>query len=59
MGTRHLVWFRVETGGWLGEWYGALPAPQVPPPLIGDARLMFLNACLQQAQRAISPFGSP
>ena len=55
----HLAWFRVDEGRWLGEWQGTLPAPVVPPHLIGDARLMLLNEWLQQTQRAISPFGSP
>ena len=59
MVLRHLAWFRVDEGRWLGEWQGNLPAPQVPPSLIGDARLMLLNEWLQQAQRAITPFGSP
>ena len=55
---RHLAWFNVETGGWIGEWQGAVPAPVIPPALIGDARLMLLNEWLQQVQRGITPFAS-
>lgn len=56
--VRHLAWFRVETGRWIGEWQGAVPAPVVPPSLIGDARRLVLNEWLQQTQRGITPFAS-
>ena len=60
MTLRHLAWFRLEDGNWLGEWKGHLP----PPPAhllaqIGDARTIGLNAWLQDAQRMITPEGSP
>lgn len=57
--VRHLAWFRVDSGAWLGEWIGRIPAPQIPPHLIGDARLMLLNEWQQQVQRYITPSGSP
>lgn len=55
---RHLAWFRVDEGRWLGEWQGALPTPVVPPSVIGDARLRLLNEWLQHTQRGITPFAS-
>lgn len=58
MMTRHFAWFRVEDGRWIGEWAGRVPAPVVPPSLMGDARLMVLNEWLQQVQRGITPFAS-
>lgn len=60
MTLRHLAWFRLEDGQWLGEWKGHLP-----PPLahllaqVGDARTIGMNAWLQDAQRMITPEGSP
>lgn len=59
MTDRHLAWFRVDDGFWLGEWAGRVPAPMVPPSVIGDARLMLLNEWVQQTQRLITPSGSP
>ena len=56
---RHFAWFNVESGAWIGEWLGTVPAPSVPPSLIGDARLMLLNEWQQQVQRMITPSGSP
>lgn len=56
---RHLAWFRLDTGYWLGEWRGAVPAPTVPPELLGEARLQFLNAWLQRVQQFITPAGAP
>jgi hypothetical protein len=58
--TRHIAWFRLEDGQWLGEWRGRLP----PPPAhllthVGDTRKIGLNAWLQDAQRMITPSGSP
>lgn len=58
MVLRHLVWFNVEDGRWIGEWEGRVPPPVVPPHLIGDARPVLLNAWLQQVQRVITPFTS-
>jgi hypothetical protein len=57
---RHLAWFRLEDGQWLGEWKGHLP----PPPAhllaqVGDARTIGMNTWLQDAQRMITPSGSP
>lgn len=57
--TRHLAWFAVETGTWIGEWCGTVPAPVVPPSVSGDARLLRLNAWLQELQSYITPDGSP
>lgn len=59
MVTRHLAWFNVQTGAYIGEWQGLVPTPLLPPSLIGDARLMVLNEWLQQVQRVITPSGSP
>lgn len=59
MVARHLAWFNVEDGRWIGEWEGQVPAAVVPPSLIGDARLMLLNEWTQQTQRLITPNGSP
>lgn len=56
---RHLAWFNVETGAWIGEWLGRVPSPIVPPSMIGDARTMVLNEWQQQTQRLITPAGSP
>lgn len=56
---RHLAWFDTATGGWLGEWDGALPVPVVPATLTGDARMQVMNAWLQRVQGAITPSGSP
>ena len=56
---RHLVWFDVGTGAWIGEWCGRVPAPVIPAALIGDARLLLVNEWLQQTQRLITPSGSP
>ena len=58
--TRHLTWWRVEDGQWLGEWKGHLPPP--PSHLLaqtGDARNIGLNAWLQDKQQMITPSGSP
>jgi|GEM_PF-6664995 len=60
MTWRHLCWFRLDDGQWLGEWRGRLPSP--PTHLlaqVGDARMIGLNAWLQDAQRMITPEGSP
>jgi hypothetical protein len=57
---RHLCWFRLEDGQWLGEWRGHLQSP--PTHLlaqVGDARAIGMNAWLQDAQRLITPSGSP
>lgn len=56
---RHFAWFRQETGQWLGEWAGQVPAPVLPPSVIGDARLLLLNEWTQQTQSRITPTGSP
>lgn len=56
---RHFAWFRHESGQWLGEWAGLVPAPIVPPSVIGDWRLQLLNEWTQQVQRYITPNGSP
>ena len=58
MVKRHFAWFNIETGAWIGEWLGAVPAPVIPPTVIGDARLMLLNEWTQQTQRGITPFAS-
>ena len=58
MQERHFAWFIVETGAYIGEWQGRVPAPVVPQHLIGDARLMVLNEWQQQIQRGITPFAS-
>src|SRR3990167_4046066 len=55
----HLAWFNHEDGRWIGEWAGALPAPTIVPGLIGEARLLALNAWQQEHQRYITPDGSP
>lgn len=57
--ARHLAWFNTETGGWIGEWMGHLPAPVVPSTVTEEGRLQMLNAWLQDAQRLITPAGSP
>ena len=56
---RHLAWYGVETGAYIGEWQGHVPAPLVPPTLIGEARMMLLNEWTQQMQARITPSGSP
>ena len=58
MVERHFVWFTVHTGGWIGEWQGKVPAPIIPPALVGDARLSLLNEWLHQTQRGITPVAS-
>ena len=58
MVDRHFAWFRVDDGGWIGEWRGTVPAPVVPPAVIGDSRLMLLNTWTQQTQRGITPWAS-
>ena len=60
MVERHFAWFRLEDGQWLGEWQGHVP----PPPAhllmqVGDARMIGMNAWLQETQRFITPMGSP
>lgn len=55
---RHLAWFLLETGQCLGEWSGRLPFPTVPIAG-GEARTLALNAWLHEAQRLITPNGSP
>jgi hypothetical protein len=57
---RHLAWFRIDDGQWLGEWRGDL----APPPVHllmqgGESRAIGLNAWLHEIQRLISPTGSP
>ena len=57
---RHLAWFRLEDGQFLGEWRGEI----APPPghllmQVGESRAMGLNAWLHEIQRLISPTGSP
>ena len=59
MVTRHFAWFRCETGAWIGEWQGRVPAPEIPPELIGDARQIVLNAWLQRIASVISPAIAP
>lgn len=59
MTDRHFAWFCVETGQWLGEWAGRVPAPVLPSSVLGDARLMLLNEWAQQTQSRITPSGSP
>ena len=58
MVSRHFAWFRVDTGGWIGEWAGQVPAPRIQPSLVGNARIAVLNEWTQQIQRGITPFGS-
>jgi hypothetical protein len=60
MSLRHLAWFRIDDGQWLGEWRGDL----APPPVHllmqgGDARRIGMNAWLHEIQRLITPLGSP
>lgn len=52
---RHFAWFRRDTGRWIGEWAGYVPAPEIPSTLLGDARLMALNAWQQQIASMIGP----
>lgn len=59
MVERHFAWFRAETGAWIGEWRGRVPAPAIPPVAIGHARQMLLNDWTQQTQRLITPTRSP
>ena len=56
---RHFAWFRQDTGQWIGEWAGRVPAPVIPASLIGEARLMLLNEWTHCVQRYITPHGSP
>ena len=56
---RHFAWFDTETGGYMGEWTGRVPAPVVPPSVTGEARVVLLNAWLHQVQSVITPSGSP
>ena len=55
----HLAWFNREDGGWIGEWAGHLPAPELPLGLIGESRILALNVWQQEHQRYITPDGSP
>jgi hypothetical protein len=54
----HLAWFSRDDGGWIGEWRGRLPRPDLPAGLIGEARLLALNAWLHDQQRYIAPQAS-
>lgn len=56
---RHLAWFNVHSGAWIGEWCGHVPSPHCPPSLIGEARRAVLQTWLQQLQRFITPGGAP
>lgn len=56
--VRHLAWFNAQTGDWIGEWQGLVPAPVVPPALLGEARLTLLNAWLHAVQARITPGGA-
>lgn len=55
---RHFAWFNIETGAWIGEWAGRVPAPTIPVGITGTARIELLNAWVQRTQRAITPGGS-
>lgn len=53
--VRHFAWFRRDTGRWLGEWKGELPAPDVDPLVLGDARLRVLNDWQHDVQADLVP----
>tara|TARA_R110002110_G_scaffold167960_9_gene369123 strand:- start:572 stop:1192 length:621 start_codon:yes stop_codon:yes gene_type:complete len=57
---RHFAWFHLDDGHWLGEWRGTVPSPPVRLlSKVGDARILGMNAWLQETQRMITPFASP
>lgn len=59
MPFRHFAWFNAETGRWIGEWAGHVPAPRIAGRVTGERRHLLLNDWQQAVQRLITPAGSP
>lgn len=49
----HFAWFRRDSGEWLAEWIGDVPAQALDPTIIGDERTRELNAWQQKLQPRI------
>ena len=52
----HFAWFHRRQGHWLAEWAGYVPEPDVPPDLVGDARLAAMNGWRRRVQDRVSEY---